>query len=314
MDVSSIGSPVLWAGFVAFVLAMLALDLGVFHRRAHIVGFREAAGWSVAWVALALCFNAGIWWYFGATRAVEFLTGYVVEKSLSVDNIFVFVVIFSGLRVPTLHQHRVLYWGILGALVLRAAMIGAGAALLARFHWVMYLFGAFLVITGARLLREYRRHEVSHAQPNRLLELVRRFVPTTSRYDGARFFTIENGRRVATPMFVALVLVELSDVVFAVDSIPAVFAVTRDPFLVFTSNIFAILGLRSMFFLLANVVDRFTYLKLGLAAILTFVGVKMLVVSWVKVPPLLSLGVIAALLGAALLASLRTSRRADEVQ
>lgn len=307
MDITTIGSPALWVGFIAFVLAMLALDLGVFHRKAHVVGFREAVGWSMVWVTLALCSNAGLWWHFGATHAIEFFTGYVVEKSLSVDNIFVFVVIFSGLRVPAVHQHRVLYWGILGALVLRAAMIGAGAALLARFHWVMYAFGAFLVVTGVRLLREFYRHAVPHPKQNKPLNFIRRFLPTTSRYDGARFFTVENGRHVATPMFVALVLVEVSDVVFAVDSIPAVFAVTRDPFIVFTSNIFAILGLRSMFFLLASVVERFTYLKLGLAAVLMFVGVKMLVVSWVQLSPLVSLGVIAGLLGTALLASLRRS-------
>jgi tellurite resistance protein TerC len=303
----TIGTPALWLGFVGFVVAMLAVDLGVFHRKAHAVGFREALTWSGVWVGLALAFNAGVWWAFGAERGIEFLTGYLIEKSLSVDNIFVFVVIFTALGIPALYQHRVLYWGILSALVLRAIMIFAGAAMLARFHWLIYVFGAFLILTGIKLLME--RGKASNPEDAFALRLARRLIPSTPRLDGDRFFTVENGRRLATPLFMALVLVEFTDVVFAIDSIPAIFAVTRDPFIVFTSNIFAILGLRSLFFLLADLVDRFRYLKVGLASVLVFVGAKMAAVDVVKVPSLASLAVIAALLGGAVLASWIASRR-----
>jgi tellurite resistance protein TerC len=303
----TIGTPALWLGFVAFVLAMLALDLGVFHRKTHAVGFREALVWSGVWVALALAFNAGVWWAFGAERGVEFLTGYLIEKSLSIDNIFVFVVIFGALGIPALYQHRVLFWGILSALVLRALMIFAGAAMLARFHWLIYVFGAFLIFTGIKLLRE--RGQASNPEDAFALRLARRLIPSTPRLDGDRFFTVENGRRLATPLFMALVLVEVTDVIFAIDSIPAIFAITRDPFIVFTSNIFAILGLRSLFFLLADFVDRFRYLKLGLASVLIFVGAKMTAVDVWKVPAPASLAVIALLLGSAVLASWIASRR-----
>ncbi|ACL63900.1 Integral membrane protein TerC [Anaeromyxobacter dehalogenans 2CP-1] len=297
--VESIGSPALWIGFLAFVALMLALDLGVFHRKAHVIRVREALGWSVVWVALALTFNALVWWQFGADRGLEFLTGYLIEKSLAVDNIFVFVIIFSALGVPPLYQHRVLFWGILSALVLRAGMIFAGTALLARFHWTIYLFGALLVATGVKLF--LGRNEAPDPTGGRLMRLVRRVIPSTHELRGAHFLTIENGRRVATPLLLALVLVEISDVIFAVDSIPAIFAVTLDPFIVFTSNIFAILGLRSMFFLLAGMVERFSGLKTGLSAVLVYVGVKMLAMDWVKVPPALSLAIVAALLVAPVL-------------
>jgi tellurite resistance protein TerC len=306
MELATVASPALWAGFILFVLAMLALDLGVFHKKAHAVGFKEAAGWSVVWIALALCFNGIIWLKFGPQLATEFLTGYLIETSLSVDNIFVFVVIFGAFGVPALYQHRVLFWGILGALALRAGMIFAGAAMLERFHWMIYVFGGFLIVTGLRLLRQ------TEGEPNPenswFMRLVRRVVPATSRYDGDRFFTIENGKRLATPLFMALVLVELSDVIFALDSIPAIFAVTRDPFIVFTSNIFAIMGLRSLFFLLAGVMDRFIYLKIGLAGVLVFVGAKMALIDLIKIPSAVSLLAIATMLGTAIGASLWVSR------
>jgi tellurite resistance protein TerC len=306
VETTTVGSPALWAGFLAFVLAMLALDLGVFHRKAHAVAFREAAIWSGVWVLLALTFGAGIHWRFGPQAGLEFVTGYLIEKSLSIDNIFVFVVIFSSLAIPAVHQHRVLFWGILTALVLRGAMILAGAAMLERFHWLIYVFGAFLILTGIKLYKQRAKaHDIEHGATMRL---VRRLVPTTPRLDGPRFFTRENGRRVATPLLVALVLVEVTDVIFAVDSIPAIFAVTLDPFIVFTSNIFAILGLRSLYFLLQGLVDRFVYLKVGLAGVLVFVGLKMVVVEFVKVPPVVSLAVVCSILGASVAASLARRR------
>jgi len=297
-----------WGGFLAFVAAMLALDLGVFHRRSHEVRPREALAWSAVWVALAMAFAGLVWTRDGAESGMAFLTGYVIEKSLSVDNVFVFVVLFGTLGIPALHQHRVLFWGILSALVLRGAMIWGGTALLARFHGVVYVFGAFLILTGARLL--LGRGEAEHPEQSRLFRAVRRVLPSTSRLDGARFFTREGGRRVGTPLLVALVLVELSDVVFAVDSIPAIFAVTTDPYLVFTSNIFAILGLRSLYFVLAGAVVRFTYLRPSLAAVLMFVGVKMIVARWVELPPAASLAVVTGILSAGVAASAWKARRA----
>ena len=297
----SIGSPALWSGFLAFVVAMLALDLGVFHRKAHVVGMREALGWSVVWIGLALLFGALVTLRFGSQLGVEFLTGYLIEKSLSVDNIFVFLVIFSSLGIPLQSQHRVLFWGILSALVLRAIMIFAGAALLARFHWLIYVFGAFLIVTGVKLYRNRGKEE--HPEQGPVMRLARRFIPSTPRLHGERFFVRENGRWLATPLFMALLMVEITDVVFAVDSIPAIFAVTRDPFIVFTSNIFAILGLRSLFFLLAGLVEKFIYLKVGLAAVLVFVGAKMMLIDFVKLPALVSLAIVLGLLAGSMLAS-----------
>ncbi len=302
MNLQSIGSPGLWIGFIVFVIAMLAVDLGIFHRNSHVVSTREALLWSSVWITLALVFNLGVWKWFGPQRGLEFLTGYLIEKSLSIDNIFVFVVIFSALGVPALYQHRVLFWGILSALVLRAGMIFGGTALLARFHWLTYVFGAFLVFTGIKLFLQ--RDQGSNPKDGAVLRIARRLIPSTENYAGERFFSIENGRRVVTPLFMALVLVEATDVVFAVDSIPAIFAITNDPFIVFTSNIFAILGLRSLFFLLAGVVDKFRYLKVGLAIALIFVGLKMALVDLYKVPPLVSLVVIASVLAGSILASL----------
>jgi tellurite resistance protein TerC len=299
----------LWAGFNLFVLAMLALDLGVFHRKAHAVSLREATVWSGVWISLALLFNAGIWYFRGSEAGVQFLTGYLIEKSLSVDNIFVMALIFGYFAVPAIHQHRVLFWGILGALVMRAAFILAGAALLEAFHWIIYVFGAFLIITGLKMAL-VRDTEI-HPENNPVLRLVRRLVPVTPDYHKGHFFVRENGRLWATPLFLVLALIETTDLVFAVDSIPAIFAVTTDPFLVYTSNIFAILGLRSLYFLLAGVMQTFIYLKLGLAAILVFVGTKMAVMDLYKIPSFVSLLVVAALLAIAIGASLWKSRREE---
>jgi tellurite resistance protein TerC len=291
-----------WVGFIAFVLTMLALDLGVFHREAHEVRPREAGIWVSVWVSLALLFAAGLWWYAGADVALTFLTGYVIEESLSVDNIFVMVMIFQYFAVPARYQHRVLFWGILGALVMRGIFIGLGAILIARFHWVLYVFGALLVFTGIRMA--FKQEEKFDGTKNPVVRWTHRFFPITPRYDGHHFFTMENGVRMATPLFLVLVLVEFTDLMFAIDSIPAIFAVTTDPFIVFTSNIFAILGLRSMYFLLAAVVYKFHLLKYGLALILTFVGVKMLLVDVYKVPIVASLSIIVGVLALSVIGSL----------
>jgi len=293
------GSPVSWAGFLGFVAALLAVDLGIFHRRPHEVRFREAIAWSAVWIAVALAFNGFVFWRSGADAGTEFLTAYLVEKSLSVDNVFLFVAIFGALAIPPALQHRVLFWGVLSALAMRLAMIVFGAAALERFHWLVYVFGALLVLSGIKLL-VWR----GHGPPGKAMQLVRRLVPSTDRFDGGRFLTWENGRRVATPLLTALLVIEMADAVLAIDSVPAVLAVTDDPFIAFTSNALALLGLRSLFFVLAGAVEKFRYLKAGLAAVLVFVGAKMTLASAVKVPPLLSLAVVAAILGAAVVASL----------
>jgi len=295
-----------WVGFVGFVVLMLAIDLGVFHRKAHAVGFREALTWSAIWVSLTLLFNLGVWWKFGPERGLEFLTGYLIEWSLSVDNIFVFLVIFSSLGIPAIYQHRVLFWGILSALVLRALMIFGGTALLTRFHWLIYVFGAFLILTGIKIFLQ--RDKEMQPDAGLVLRIVTRLVPSTPRYDGDRFFTRLYGRRVATPLFTALILIEITDVIFAIDSIPAIFAVTSDPFIVFTSNIFAILGLRSLFFMLAGIADRFRYLKIGLAGVLVFVGAKMTLMDVYKIPALISLAVVFSILATSMLVSWVASR------
>jgi tellurite resistance protein TerC len=299
-----------WVGFNAFVLLILALDLGVFHRKAHEVRLKEAAAWSAVWVCVALLFNAAIWMFAGRQPALEFLTGYLVEKSLAVDNIFVIALIFSYFAVPQKYQHRVLFWGILGALVMRGGFIAGGAYALERWHWVIYLFGGILLLTGIKLA--VRKDEGFDPEHNPVLKLVRRIIPVSAAYDGQRFFTRQNGRKVATPLLLALVMVEVTDLVFAVDSIPAIFAVTRDPFLVYTSNVMAILGLRSMYFLLAGIVHRFVYLKVGLALVLVFVGAKMMLVDVFKVPTLASLAVIATLIGGSIAASLLGARDDDD--
>jgi tellurite resistance protein TerC len=291
-----------WVGFIAFVLAMLALDLGVFHRKAHAVRPKEAGIWVAVWVSLAFLFALGLYFYRDADTALTFLTGYIIEESLSVDNIFVMVLIFNYFAVPREFQHRVLFWGILGALIMRGLFITLGALLVSRFEWILYVFGAMLVITGVRMA--FKGDEEFDAEQNPVVRFVRRFVPMTPGYRGPHFFTTENARRVATPLLLVLVLVEFTDLMFAIDSIPAIFAVTTEPFIVFTSNIFAILGLRSMYFLLAAVVHRFHLLKYGLAVILVFVGTKMLLEELLHVPILLSLGVIVTTLVASVAASL----------
>ncbi len=283
----TIGTPLLWAGFTLLVLALLALDLGVFHRRVHIIRTREALLWSIFWICLALLFNVGVYHWFGKKHALEFFTGYVIEKALSVDNIFVFVVIFTYFAVPRELHHRVLFWGIVGALVLRAAFILAGAALIQTFHWVIYIFGAFLIFTGAKLFLD-RGSEV-HPEKNPVLRLFRKLVRSVDGYRGAHFFVKENGVRLATPLLLVLVCIEATDVVFALDSIPAIFAITRDPFIVYTSNIFAILGLRALYFLLAGIIPKFRYLRVGLAVVLVFVGIKMVIEGFYEIPIALSL-------------------------
>jgi tellurite resistance protein TerC len=296
-----------WIGFNLFVLALLALDLGVFHRKAHAVTVREAAGWSVVWIALGLAFGAGIWWFEGKDPALQYLAGYLIEKSLSVDNIFVIALIFSFFAVPALYQHRVLFWGILGALVMRGALIAAGSLLLSRFHFLVWVFGAFLVFTGVKMA--FHDQKELHPEKNPLVRLARKVFPVTEYYEGQAFFVRRAGRLFATPLFLVLLVVESMDLVFAVDSVPAIFAVTSDPFLVYTSNVFAILGLRSLYFLLAGVMDRFVYLKLGLSVILVFVGLKMALAQFLKIPVGISLGVIGGVLALSVGASLLATRR-----
>ncbi|MCK5126841.1 MAG: TerC family protein [candidate division Zixibacteria bacterium] len=307
----SIGSPTLIIGFVVFILAMLGLDLGVFHRKQHKVSFREALIWSAVWVSLAMVFNLGVYIWFGSGIALEFFTGYVIEKALSVDNLFVFVAIFAYFNIAPKWQHRVLFWGILGALVMRAVFIVVGGAMLTHFHWTMYLFGGVLILTGIKLF--FQKHQEIAIDRTLIVRGLKRFFPMTDKHHGARFFIKQGGRWFITPLFLALVTVEVSDLVFAVDSIPAVFAITSDPFIVFTSNIFAILGLRSLYFLLAGMLDRFCYLKVGLATVLVFVGLKMLVSGIVKIPILLSLGVIGGVLAGSVIASLWVVRKRGEV-
>lgn len=293
----------LWIGFNVFVLIMLALDLGVFHRKTHVVTLKESITWTAVWVVMALLFNLGIAHYMGNDKGLEFFTGYVIEKSLSVDNVFVFALLFSYFAVPALYQHKVLFWGVFGALVMRAIMIALGAKLIAEFAWIIYVFGAFLVLTGVKMI--VKREEEIHPERNPVVRFFKRYIPTTSDFRGDKFFVRENGVLMATPLFVVLILVEISDLIFAVDSIPAIFAVTKDPFIVYTSNVFAILGLRSLYFALAGVLDKFHYLKVGLGVVLSFVGVKMLLAhsTW-KIDTHISLGVIIVVLAASVVASL----------
>ena len=310
----------LWIGFNVFVLAMLALDLGVFHRKAHAVSGREALIWSGVWISLSLVFNGVIYFfwdrmmpessYTNSEAALAFFTGYLIEKSLSVDNIFVFILIFSFFAVPAAYQHRVLFWGILGALVMRGTLIAVGAALLKEFHWVIYIFGAFLIFTGIRMATH--REEELHPERNPVVKFFRKFMRVTETFEKDHFFVRHAGKLMATPLFLILLIVESTDLVFAVDSIPAIFAVTQDPFIVYTSNVFAILGLRALYFLLANVMDKFEYLKLGLSAVLTFIGVKMVIVDFYHIPVGASLLVVAGILTISILASLWKSRKSTE--
>ncbi len=296
----------LWIAFNTVVLALLALDLFVFHRSAHEVRFREAAAWSVFWIVLSLAFGAGVYYFRGHQDGLEFFAGYLIEKALSVDNIFVFVLVFSYFRVPSAYQHRVLFWGILAALVMRGAMIGAGVFLIERFSWITYVFGAFLVITAIRMAMHDEQD--IHVDSNPVIRLVRRFLPVTNEYHGQKFFVRQEVRgrvrTVATPMLVVLAAIETTDVIFALDSIPAIFAITHDPFIVYTSNVCAILGLRALYFLLAGVINTFRWLKLGLSAVLVFVGLKMLLEGVLHVPIGISLAVIGGLLTVSVVASL----------
>ena len=292
-----------WIIFNVVILGLLALDLGVFHRKAHAVSIKEAAIWSAVWISLSLLFNLGIYFFEGKEIAMQFLAGYLIEKSLSVDNIFVFIMLFTFFQVPASYQHRVLFWGILGALIMRGALIGAGAFLIAQFSWVLYIFGAFLVYTGIRMALQKDDIHVD-VESNQAVKLLRRIFPITDGYRGQKFFTVENGMRMATPLLVVLVIVETTDLIFALDSIPAIFAVTQDPFIVYTSNVCAILGLRALYFLLAGVMKSFHYLKYGLSLVLVFVGVKMLIADFYHVSIGLSLSVIGAVLTISILASL----------
>ncbi len=284
----------LWIGFNAFVLLMLALDLGVFHRKEHKVTFKEAISWSLVWIALAVIFNGWIYYDQGKDKALEFLTGYLIEKSLSVDNIFVFVLLFSFFKVPEQYRHKVLFWGVLGALIMRAGFIAAGAVLIEKFHWIIYVFGAFLVFTGYKMLK--KKTEDMHPENNPLVRWFVKRGKVTSDYHGNKFFVHINGQKLATPLFLCLLSVEFTDLIFAVDSIPAIFAITKDPFIVYTSNVFAILGLRSLYFALEGIITRFPYLRYGLALILIFIGLKMLAVDFYKMPVVVSLSVIAVIL------------------
>jgi tellurite resistance protein TerC len=292
-----------WIGFNVFVLIMLALDLGVFNRKSHVISVKESISWTLVWIALALTFNLGIGHFMGNDKALEFLTGYVIEKSLSVDNIFVIALLFSYFSVPPRYQHKVLFWGILGALVMRASMIAVGAKLIAEFAWIIYVFGAFLILTGIKMIA--KQETDIHPEQTLVVRLFRRFIPVTRDYHDGHFFVRHQGALMATPLFIALLVVEFTDLIFAVDSIPAIFAVTTDPFIVYTSNVFAILGLRSLYFALAGVLDKFHYLKFGLGLVLTFVGIKMLLghSPW-RIDTHISLGVIILILTGSVIASL----------
>jgi tellurite resistance protein TerC len=301
----------MWVAFNVFVLMMLAVDLGVVHRRAHTVRLKEALVWSGIWIALALLFALGVYFWYGPQPALEFLAGYLIEKSLSVDNIFVFVLIFAYFKVPALYQHKVLFWGILGALVMRAIFIFAGIALLQRLHWIIYVFGALLIVTGIKMAME--KDKEIHPDKNPVLRLFRRLVPVTEDYHADHFFVRRFGHYAATPLFVVLLVVETTDIIFAVDSIPAILAITVDPFLVYTSNVFAILGLRALYFALAGVMQLFHYLHYGLSAILVFVGAKMLLADVYKLPVGVALGVIAGILLIAVIASVIRPHQRDVV-
>ena len=296
-----------WAVFLLVVFVMLMVDLGVFHRKAHVLSMKEAAIWSTVWVVVALVFNAVVWVWLGHQKALEFFTGYLVEKALSADNIFVFAVLFNYFAVPPEYRHRVLFWGVLGAIVFRLTFILAGTALLKKFHWVIYIFGIIVIISGIKLLM--RKEEEIDPERNPVLRLARRFLPITPNYHGQKFFVRLNGKFMATPLMLVLLVVESTDIVFAIDSIPAIFAITRDPFIVFTSNVCAILGLRALYFVLEGMIRLFRYLDEGLAVILVFIGVKMLVSEFYKIPTWVALSFVAAVLAITIALSLMAERR-----
>lgn len=308
MDILT-NSVLAWAGFCAFILFMLGIDLGLFNRKAHDVTYKEASIWSAVWVTLAMVFAVLVFARMGHQKGLEFLTGYIIELSLSVDNLFVFLLIFSYFKVPTKYQHRVLYWGVLGALVMRISMIIVGTELIDRFHWVIYIFGAFLVYTGVKMFRE----EETQIEPedNPVVRLVTRFVPITRHYERRKFFTRVNGRRVGTLLLLVLIIVEITDLIFALDSIPAIFGVTTDKFIIYTSNVFAILGLRTFYFLLAGVVEKFHYLKVGIGIVLSLIGVKMLASAFFEIPTVLALVAVGVVLLSSVVASLVWAKHAE---
>lgn len=290
-----------WAGFIAFVILLLAIDLGVFHRKSHEVKIKEALIWSAIWISLAFIFTYGVYFFMGKEKALEFLTGYLIEKSLSVDNLFVFIMLFTFFNVEPKYQHKVLFWGILGALIMRAIFIFAGVALISKFHWIIYIFGAFLVFTGIKML--FHKDEEIAPDKNPLVRLFKKFFPVSEQMHGGKFFVKIDSKTVATPLFVVLLVVEFTDLIFAVDSIPAILAISNDTFIIFTSNVFAILGLRALYFALAGITKYFHYLKYGLSAILVFVGVKMVIVGFYKIPIVYSLLTILGILLISVLAS-----------
>ena len=307
MTVESIGTPALWVGFLAFVLALLALDLGVFHRHAHVVKFKEALGWTALWFSLAMGFAAALVPLRGKVAATEFITGYLIELSLSMDNVFVIAVIFSYFRVPSEQQHRVLFWGILGALVMRGVLIGIGAALISAFHWILYALGAFLVYSGIKMV--FADDDAPDPDKNPFIRLARKLYPVSSEFEGQKFTTRLNGKIALTPLAIVLLMVETTDLVFALDSIPAIFGITSDPFIVFTSNVFAILGLRSLYFVLAGAIQYFKYLKIGLSVVLVFIGVKMLIEFWEwEISTPLSLAIVVGILAVSVVASVIAAR------
>jgi len=301
-----------WIAFIAFVILMLTLDLGVFHRKSHVVKIKEALAWSAVWISLALVFNYGIYFFMGKEKALEFLTGYLIEKSLSIDNLFVFIMLFSFFDVKPIYQHKVLFWGILGALILRAIFIFAGVALISKFHWIIYIFGIFLVYTGIKMV--FSKDEKMEPDKNPLVRAFKKFFPVTDRMHEGNFFVKLNGKTFATPLFVVLLVVEFTDLIFAVDSIPAILAISTDPFIIFTSNVFAILGLRALYFALAGITQYFHYLKYGLSAILVFVGVKMVIVDFYKIPIVFSLLTILGILVVSVLLSVLFPQKKQLIQ
>jgi tellurite resistance protein TerC len=302
--------PFVWIGFGLFVVAMLALDLGVFHRKSHEVSLKEALTWSAVWIGLALIFNAAIYHWDGGEKALQFFTGYVVELSLSVDNLFVFLLIFGYFKVPERYRHKVLFWGIVGALIMRAVFLAAGITLVSKFHWIIYCFGVLLIISGIKMALQ--KDKEVHPERNPVLKLFRRFMHVTPEFEGGRFFVKRNGQLLATPLFVVLLILESTDLVFAVDSVPAVLSITHDPFIVYTSNVFAILGLRSMFFALEGIMHRFHHLHYGLSAVLVFVGAKMLLSGFYKIPTWISLLFIVSILAVSIIASLVSKQTAQQ--
>lgn len=299
----------LWLGFGLFLVVMLALDLGVFHKNSHVIEFKEAITWSSIWIGLALVFNVGVFYFAGKAKGLEFFTGYLIEKSLSIDNVFIIALIFTYFNVPREYQHRVLFWGVIGALIMRAILIAVGAALITEFTWIIYIFGAFLIFTGFKMYFQ-KDHKID-PDKNPLVRLSKKLIPVTDQYNKEKFFVIKDDKRYATPLFLVLLLVETTDLIFAVDSIPAIFAISKDPFIVFTSNAFAILGLRSLYFALAGVIHKFYYLKAGLSVILIFVGIKMLLIDIYKIPIGISLGFITLVIFISIYASVQKNKNLE---